>query len=137
MTTGIDHIGIAVQSLENAVRFYEQALGLRCVGRDASVAHGVRLAVLQAGAGTRLELLEPTGPTSPVHRFLLRRGEGIHHIALATTNLADQLRRAREAGAQPLSLAPVAGAGGSQVAFLHPKSAHGVLVELLSGGQSY
>lgn len=128
MITRIDHIGIAVRSLEEAVSFYERALGLKCEHREEVPAQKVRTAFFAIGE-VHLELLEPTSPDSPVARFLERNGEGLHHVAYASSDLGGQLAQAAAAGCQLLHERPVAGAGDKLVAFLHPKSSHGVLTE--------
>jgi methylmalonyl-CoA/ethylmalonyl-CoA epimerase len=129
MITQIDHIGVAVRSLDDAVAFYERTFGLRCLHREEVPSQKVRTALIDIG-GIRLELLEPMDPNSPVARFLADRGEGLHHIALQTDNLAGQLAQAAGAGARLLNEKPIEGAAGRLVAFLHPKSTHGVLTEL-------
>ncbi len=125
----IDHIGIAVASLDDAVRFYETALGLRCLKREEVPDQKARVAFFDVG-GTHIELLEPLAETGPIARFLERHGEGIHHLAFATDDIDAQLERAREAGCRLINERPVSGAGGKQIAFLHPRSTHGVLMEL-------
>ena len=128
MIEGIAHIGIAVRSIEEARGFWE-ALGLR-VDHVEEVPHeGVRVAMIPCG-GSRIELLEPTRDDSPIATFLAKRGPGIHHLCLASDDVAADDGRLREAGIELLRAAPTAGAGGSRVQFVHPKSAGGVLVEL-------
>ena len=128
MIEGIAHIGIAVRSIEEARGFWE-ALGLR-VDHVEEVPHeGVRVAMIPCGS-SRIELLEPTRDDSPIASFLAKRGPGIHHLCLASDDVAADDRRLREAGMQLLREAPTTGAGGSCVQFVHPKSAGGVLVEL-------
>ena len=128
MIPGIAHVGIAVRSIEEARRFWE-ALGLR-VDHIEEVPHeGVRVAMIPCGE-SRIELLEPTREDSPIATFLAKRGPGIHHLCLASDDVAADDRRLREAGAELLRAAPTVGAGGSRVQFVHPKSAGGVLVEL-------
>jgi methylmalonyl-CoA/ethylmalonyl-CoA epimerase len=129
MITRIDHLGIAVRSLAESVKFYETVLGLRCEQLEAVPSQQVRTAMFDLG-GTHIELLEPTAPDSPIAQFLERRGEGIHHIALATDDINAQLGRARDAGVRLIHEVPFEGAAGKLVAFLHPKSTHGVLTEL-------
>lgn len=129
MIQAIDHVGIAVRSLDEAVPLYEQALGLRCLGREEVAAQMVRTAFFEAG-GVHLELLEPTRPESPVAKFIAERGEGVHHIAFRTDDLAAQLRQAADAGVRLIHPQPFEGAAGKLVAFLHPKSTRGVLTEL-------
>ncbi|MBA4137458.1 MAG: methylmalonyl-CoA epimerase [Opitutus sp.] len=129
MITAIDHLGIAVRSLDEAVPLYESALGLKCLGREEVPSQQVRTAFFDAG-GVHLELLEPTSPDSAVGRFLSERGEGIHHVAFRTDDIAGQLQQAAAAGVRLIHEKPFAGAAGKQVAFLHPKSTRGVLTEL-------
>jgi len=125
----IDHIGIAVKSIDRARRFYEQGLGMCCAGEEVVEGQLVRIAWFTLGA-TRIELLEPTSPDSPVARFLEKRGEGIHHLAYRCDDIRAQLDRARAAGLRLIDREPVRGAGDRLVAFLHPATAHGVLTEL-------
>ncbi len=131
MIKNIDHMGIVVRSLDEAVRYYEQALGLSCSGREEVPSQKVRTAFFLVG-GVRLELLEPTSADSPVARFLEKHGEGLHHVAFATDDIYAQLQQAGKAGCHLVNETPVEGAGGKLVAFLHPKSTHGVLTEFCS-----
>ena len=131
MIKNIDHMGIVVRSLDEAVRYYEQALGLSCSGREEVPSQKVRTAFFLVG-GVRLELLEPTSADSPVARFLEKHGEGLHHVAFATDDIMGQLRKASKAGCRLLQETPLEGAGGKLTAFLHPKSTHGVLTEFCS-----
>jgi methylmalonyl-CoA/ethylmalonyl-CoA epimerase len=128
MITAIDHLGIAVKSLDEAVPLYENALGLKCLGREEVASQKVRTAFFDAG-GVHLELLEPTSPESPIAKFLTDRGEGIHHIAFRTDNIEGQLQQASGAGVRLIHEKPFDGAAGKLVAFLHPKSTRGVLTE--------
>jgi len=128
MLRKIDHIGIAVHSIDEARVFYEQALGLTCDKIEEVAAQKVRTAFFQLGE-VHIELLEPTAEDSPIAAFLAKRGEGIHHIAYLSDDLEGQLTRAREHGCRLINEEPVAGAGGKQIAFLHPRSSHGVLTE--------
>lgn len=125
----IDHIGIAVPSLDEAIPLYEKALGLECEGIEEVVEQKVKTAFFAVGE-VHLELLEPTSPESPVAKFLEKKGPGIHHIAFGTDNVTTDLRVAAEAGVQLIDSAPKDGAGGKEIAFLHPKSTLGVLMEL-------
>ncbi len=129
MIERIDHLGIAVKSLDEAVSYYEQTLGLRCEGREEVASQKVRTAFFKVG-DTHLELLEPTDPESPIASFLEKHGEGIHHIAFATDDIAAQLGRAADSGCRLIHEKPFEGAGNKWVAFLHPKTTHGVLTEL-------
>jgi len=128
MITNIDHLGIAVRSLDEAVPLYEKALGLRCLGREEVASQRVKTAFFDAG-GVHIELLEPTSPESPVAKFLAEKGEGVHHVAFRTDNITDQLKQAADAGVRLIHAQPFEGAAGKLVAFLHPKSTRGVLTE--------
>jgi methylmalonyl-CoA/ethylmalonyl-CoA epimerase len=129
MITQIDHLGIAVRSLDEAVPVYEKALGLRCEHREEVPSQRVRTAFFDVG-GVHLELLEPTAPESPIAKFLTDRGEGIHHVAFRTDDIVSQLAQATGAGVRLIHEKPFEGAAGQLVAFLHPQSTHGVLTEL-------
>jgi methylmalonyl-CoA epimerase len=129
MIQGIDHIGIAVKSIEEAKKFWVDTLGLKLSHIEEVPEQKVRVAMLKAGDST-IELLEPTSADSPIQKFIDKRGEGIHHVTLATDDVAAQLQKLKSAGINLINEHPRTGAGGSQIAFLHPKSAHGVLVEL-------
>jgi LAO/AO transport system kinase len=126
----IDHIGVAVRDLAAAARVYERALGVPVGAPETLPADRVTVAFVPVGA-TRIELLEPTDAHGPVARFLARRGEGIHHIAVAVPELDVALARAREAGCAPIDEIPRPGAHGRRIAFLHPRHTHGVLIELV------
>jgi methylmalonyl-CoA/ethylmalonyl-CoA epimerase len=125
----LDHIGIAVANLEEALAFYRDALGLEVSAPGDVPTERVRVTFVPVGEPA-LELLEPTTPDSVVARFLARRGPGIHHITLLVDDLAAVLERLKERGVRLLDETPRAGAHGSRVAFVHPSSTHGVLVEL-------
>jgi methylmalonyl-CoA/ethylmalonyl-CoA epimerase len=124
----LDHIGIAVSSLDDALVVY-RALGLSEVGREPVESQGVLTAFLPLG-DTRLELLEPTRADSPIAKFLARRGPGIHHVCFAVDDLEDALAELAASGFRLVNETPVPGAGGRRVAFLHPSAGHGVLIEL-------
>lgn len=134
MIRKINHIGVAVKSLENTIPYYESALGLKCSGTEEVATQKVRVAFFNVG-DTRIELLEPTDPASPIAKFLETRGEGLHHLAFDSDDIGFDLGRAREAGVRLLNETPVPGAHGSQVAFMHPKSTFGVLTELCQDGK--
>ncbi len=131
MLQKIDHLGIAVKSLEEAIAYYEKALGLECEKIEEVESQKVRTAFFQVG-DTHIELLEPTSEESPIAKFLAKNGEGIHHVAFATDDINAQLECARDSGCKLINQEPVPGAGGKKVAFLHPKSTHGVLTEFCS-----
>ncbi|GAB4174656.1 MAG: methylmalonyl-CoA epimerase [Terrimicrobiaceae bacterium] len=124
----IDHLGIAVRSIEAALPYYENALGLKCERIEEVPSQKVRTAFFDVG-GVHLELLEPTSPESTIAKFLEDRGEGIHHIAFRTESVKGQLAKAKEAGVRVIHEEPFEGAHGKLVAFLHPKSTMGVLTE--------
>jgi methylmalonyl-CoA/ethylmalonyl-CoA epimerase len=128
MIPGVDHVGIAVESIEEAKGFY-QALGLKITEIEEVPQEGVRVAMIPCGE-LRIELLEATTEESPIARFLERRGPGLHHLCLASTDLAADDGALREAGYRLLRDEPTRGAGGCWVQFVHPASAGGVLVEL-------
>lgn len=130
----IDHIGIAVKSLSDAIKVYEQAAGLKVSGYDEVDADGVRVAMLDVGE-SRIELIEPAHPDSPIEKFLSKRGEGIHHIALRVDNIEKALERFKASGARLIDQAPRRGAHNTRVAFIHPSSTHGVLLELVEHGE--
>lgn len=128
MIQSIDHLGIAVRSLDEAVPYYEKALGLACLGREEVASQRVRTAFFDVG-GVHLELLEPTSDDSPIAKFIADRGEGIHHIAFRTDDIEAQLKQASDSGVRLIHEKPFDGAAGKLVAFLHPKSTRGVLTE--------
>ena len=129
MLQRIDHLGIAVRSLQDSIPYYEKALGLKCERIEEVASQKVRTAFFHVGE-THLELLEPTSPESPIAKFLEKNPHGgIHHVAFATDHIQNQLAQAKDAGCQLINETPVDGAGGKLVAFLHPKSTHGVLTE--------
>jgi methylmalonyl-CoA/ethylmalonyl-CoA epimerase len=129
----IDHIGIAVNSLAEAVPAFSALLETNSGGEEDVPSERVRVAFFGTGPG-RIELLEATGPDSPVARFLAKRGEGVHHVCLAVEDLDAALGRAEDAGLSALEPRIRVGAGGRRVAFLHPKSTSGVLIELSEPG---
>lgn len=128
MVSGIDHIGVAVESIEAARGFYE-ALGLEITAIEEVAAEGVRVAMIPVGE-IRIELLEPLSADSIVGRFLASRGPGLHHICLATEDVQADSAALRQAGMRVLRDEPSRGAGGCWVQFVHPKSGGGVLYEL-------
>jgi methylmalonyl-CoA/ethylmalonyl-CoA epimerase len=126
----IDHVGVAVESIEKALPFYKKALGLSPVHREEVAAQKVRVAFLQAGE-TSIELLEPTGDEGAIAKFLKTRGPGLHHVAFHVDAIDAHMETLRAAGLPPLDAAARPGARGHKVCFLHPKYADGVLVELV------
>lgn len=126
----VDHLGIAVAALDERIEFWRDALGLSVGGVEVVESEGVRVAFLQAGEA-RIELLEPTDARSPIARHIEKRGEGIHHLTLRVDDIETALERARGHGVEVLGEAPRRGAEGARVAFLHPRSCGGVLLELV------
>lgn len=125
----IEHIGIAVKDLNEAIPYYENVLGLQCYNIEEVVDQKVKTAFFKVG-GTKIELLEPTSPESAVAKFIEKKGEGIHHIAFAVDSVAAALNDAENKGIQLIDHAPRGGAEGLSIAFLHPKSTLGILTEL-------
>ncbi len=125
----IDHLGIAVKSLAEARKFYEK-LGLQVMPEETVETEKVRLAMVPLGE-SRLELLEPTSPDSPIGKFLAKRGEGLHHVALHVDDLSGTVERLKSSGTRLVSDDIKIGAGGHLYVFVHPSSAGGVLLELV------
>ena len=126
--THIEHIGIAVADLEQAIAFYEQSLGLKCYRIEEVQDQKVKTAFFQVGQ-TKIELLESTAPDGPIAKFIEKKGEGLHHLAFAVKNIEQQLEEVSAHGVQLIDKQPRRGAEGLDIAFLHPKSTRGVLVE--------
>ncbi len=129
----IDHIGIAVRSLAEAVKVYETAVGLSLAGYDEVEEQGARVAMLDIGE-SRIELVEPTRQDSPIEKFMAKRGEGIHHIAVRVDNIEEALARLKASGVRLIDEKPRRGAHNTRIAFVHPASTHGVLMELVEHG---
>jgi methylmalonyl-CoA/ethylmalonyl-CoA epimerase len=126
----IEHLGIAVKSLDESIPYYEKVLGLKCYAIEEVPDQKVRTAFFKVGA-TKIELLEGTDPESSVSKFIEKRGEGIHHMAFAIEDgVQNALDEVSAKGVQVIDKAPRKGAEGLQIAFLHPRSTHGVLTEL-------
>lgn len=134
MILKLDHLGIAVRSIDESLRFWELALGLELAGRETVATEGVEVAFLPAGP-CRIELLESRSGDSAVGKFLERRGPGIHHVTFEVDDVAAMLDRLTGLGMSALDREPRPGAGGSKVAFLHPRSTGGVLVELVQAAR--
>ena len=126
----IDHIGIAVKDLDERVTYYTNVLGMKLINVEEVESEQVRVAFIDAG-NTHIELLEPLTKESAIYKYLEKRGEGIHHIALAVTGIEQEMEKMRGEGARLLSEQPKIGAGGAKVVFIHPKSSYGVLYELV------
>ncbi|RLI82257.1 methylmalonyl-CoA epimerase [Archaeoglobales archaeon] len=131
MVRKIDHVGIAVKNLEEAIKTY-RALGLEVSEIEEVKEQKVRVAMLPVGE-SRIELLEATSPDSAIAKFIERRGEGIHHLAINVSNIDEALKNAKDSGLTLIDEKPRIGAGGKKVAFVHPKSTHGVLLEFVEG----
>ncbi|MGR3764940.1 methylmalonyl-CoA epimerase [Rossellomorea sp. NS-SX7] len=125
----VDHIGIAVSSIEHVLPFYEQTLGLKLLRLEEVASQGVKVAFIDGG-NIKLELLEPLHKESPVAKFIEKRGEGIHHVAFGVKGIEERISELRDKGVNMINETPKQGAGGAMVAFMHPKSSHGVLYEL-------
>jgi methylmalonyl-CoA/ethylmalonyl-CoA epimerase len=126
----IDHLGIATRGISETLGFWRDALGLELVETEEVAEQRVRVAMLPVGE-SRIELLEPTSEDSPIAKFLEKRGPGIHHIAVRVDDIRSMLARLREQGARLIDEEPRRGAGGSLIAFVHPSSSNGVLLELV------
>ena len=134
MLDQIDHVGIACHDLAAAIAFYESVFDLTVASRETHEDQGVHEAMLRLGEGpvpSWIQLLEPTGPDTPVGKFLARRGQGIHHIGYRVDDCAVALQAVKDAGGRVIDEAPRPGSRGTTVAFVHPKTAFGTLIELV------
>lgn len=125
----IDHVGIAVADLEKALAFYRDQLGLEFKGTEEVEEQKVRVAFFPVGE-SKIELLESTDPTGPVGKFIEKKGEGVHHLSFRVSDIEGKLKELKERGVALIDEQPRYGAGGAKIAFLHPKSTGGVLIEL-------
>ena len=130
MQKGIDHIGIAVRSISKALPLYEEVFGMVNEGEEIVESQGVRVVFLSTG-NTRIELLEPLNEKSAVYKFIEKRGEGIHHLALEVEDIEERIKDLKMNGLQMIDEKPRPGAHHTQVAFIHPKSVQGVLLEII------
>jgi len=128
-TTHIEHIGIAVRNLDEAIAYYESVFGLKCYAIEEVLEQKVKTAFFKVG-DTKIELLESTDEEGPVGRFIEKKGEGIHHMAFAVENIDEALKETEEKGVRLIDKTPRSGAEGLSIGFLHPKSTFGVLTEL-------
>jgi methylmalonyl-CoA/ethylmalonyl-CoA epimerase len=124
----IEHIGIAVRNIDEAIKYYEGVLGLKCYAVEEVKDQKVKTAFFKVGQ-TKIELLESTDPEGPIGRFIEKKGEGIHHLAFKVNDLQSALNEAAEKNVRLIDANPRKGAEGLNIAFLHPKSTHGVLTE--------
>ncbi len=129
MILGLDHVGIAVKDIDDALPLYSRLLGLEVEELKESKQHKIKAAFLSAG-DTRIELIEPLGKESSVWRFLEKRGQGIHHIAFKVENIEDMLEQLKRRGVVLIDEAPRIGIEGGKIAFIHPKSTGNILIEL-------
>lgn len=125
----VDHIGIAVKDLDQTLKFYQEILGLECIGTEVVEEQKVRVAFLPVG-DTEVELLESTEEDGPIAKFIEKKGEGIQHIAFRVDNIEEAIENMKAKGVKMIDEKPRYGAGGAKIAFCHPKSTNGVLVEL-------
>lgn len=131
MFVGMDHVGVAVKSLDDAIRVYRDALGFELKGIHVLTERKVRVAFISAGGKTQIELLEPLDRNSAIAKFLETRGEGIHHFAVEVDNIDVALAEMKKEGVSLIDEQPQMGAEGKRIAFVHPKSTKGVLMELV------
>jgi methylmalonyl-CoA epimerase len=136
MLSAIDHIGVAVASIDDSLALYRDALGMPLVHRETVSEQGVDAALLDVGDG-HVELLQPLGPDTAVGKFLARRGAGLHHVAYRVESIDDALAAARKAGLRLIDEHPRIGIRGSRVAFLHPASTGGVLTEIVQPAKGH
>ncbi len=136
MLSAIDHVGVAVPSIDSALALYRDALKMPLVHRETVTEQGVEAALLDVGDG-HVELLEPLDPETPVGKFLSRRGTGLHHVAYRVASVQDTLDAARAADLRLIDETPRVGIRGSQVAFLHPASTGGVLTEIVQPAEGH
>ena len=127
---GVHHIGIAVKNMDEALEIFQKKLGLKLEKITVVEDQKVKSAMLSSGGETKIELLEPTSQDSPVGRFLEKRGEGIHHIALKVKGIEELLKRLKDEGLNLVNETPRIGVEGTKIAFIHPKSTKNVLIEL-------
>lgn len=129
MVGKVDHIGIAVKSIDEALKFYEDVLGIKCVSQEVVEEQKVKVAFLPVG-DTEVELLESTDADGPVAKFIEKKGQGIQHIAYKVDDIEKSIEELKAKGIRMIDEKPRYGAGGAKIAFLHPKSTFGVLIEL-------
>jgi methylmalonyl-CoA/ethylmalonyl-CoA epimerase len=131
----IEHIGIAVRNLEESIAYYENVFGLSCYAIEEVADQKVKTAFFKVGQ-TKIELLESTDPNGPIGKFIEKKGEGVHHLAFAVDDIEEKLTELDQKGIQLIDQDPRNGAEGLSIAFLHPKSTHGVLTEICEDKQN-
>ena len=131
MFVGVDHVGVAVKNLDEAIGVYRDVLGFKLEGVHVLTERKVKVAFFSTGGETHIELLEPLGSDSPVAKFLESRGEGIHHVAVRVNDIESVLTELKNKGVTLIDDKPKAGAEGAKIAFVHPKSTKDVLLELV------
>ncbi|MFN8149946.1 MAG: methylmalonyl-CoA epimerase [Solirubrobacterales bacterium] len=136
MLDRIDHVGVAVEDLDAALKLYEDALGMPMVHREVVEEQGVEAVLLDVGDG-HVELLRPLGPDTPVGKYLAKKGPGLHHVAYAVGDIKSTLEQLTAAGVELIDKTPRTGIRRSQVAFLHPKSTGGVLTEIVQPAEDH
>ncbi len=136
MLDRIDHVGVAVEDLDAALKLYEDALGMPMVHREVVEEQGVEAVLLDVGDG-HVELLRPLGPDTPVGKYLAKKGPGLHHVAYAVGDIKSTLEQLTAAGVELIDKTPRTGIRRSQVAFLHPKSTGGVLTEIVQPAEGH
>lgn len=129
MVTKVDHIGIAVKSIEESLKFYEGALGIKCTGKEFVEEQNVMTAFLPVG-DTEVELLESTTEDGTIAKYIEKKGEGLHHIAFRVDDIEKTLEELKAQGYRLIDEKPRLGAGGARIAFIHPKATNGVLIEI-------
>lgn len=129
MVNKVDHIGIAVKDLDETLKFYEEVLGIKCVSKEEVAEQKVKVAFLPIG-DTEVELLESTEKDGPIAKYIEKKGEGMQHIAYRVDDIEKAIEECKEKGIRLIDEKPRYGAGGAKIAFLHPKSTFGVLIEL-------
>jgi len=127
--TRVDHIGVAVKSIDEALKLFEGVLGLKATERETVEEQKVTVAFLPCG-DSEIELLESTAPDGAIAKYIEKRGEGIQHVALRVTNIEEALRELKEKGVRLIDETPRKGAGGAKIAFIHPKETYGMMLEL-------
>lgn len=136
MFARIDHIGVAVESIDDALALYDGSYEMQLVHREVVEEQGVEAVLLDVGEN-HVELLQPLGPDTPVGRYLAKRGPGIHHVAYQVSDIDSELERLRGAGVRLIDESPRIGIRGSRVAFCHPKSTGGVLTEIVEPAEGH